>query len=447
LKSRIKADFKANVPLEGVSVTTENSYLSFLATSDTSLTLIIQESIVDQPARLDIHQLKLSDEAKAILDGPDGWKKFSQRYGEYFVYGFRSRARFSAICAIKTSSKKSRDEIKTSLEVGIEKAGSLTAALQSMKEQNTESVKIDVNIEITGLNNVGNEIQTGSARSGGGTRAIKTNKVEEVQMMYENFQENFKTQPYLGLLCHYSALDTSGKVPLPEGQFAHLGPELERMYKSLFTAQIDLATFPMTQTAATAKEIVALCEEITKANLNNETEIEAIGGKVRICLNNVDLWRLRSELLGDVGKLKNNKMIPGSVLSASYQLSMYEWLTYLCRKWVEGFNQREWAGGVLGVDNNKKYGALVGDISHKNEHHRTSSWSAVMGDHDKIIIGYKITSWWNDGTNGWYKLHYGNVLESEIKVEISSYKTRGCDWEVDVWMVSKTLYEKKSNSS
>ena len=70
-----------------------------------------------------------------------------------------------------------------------------------------------------------------------------------------------------------------------------------------------------------------------------------------------------------------------------------------------------------------------------------------MGDHDKILIGYKITSWWNDGTNGWYKLHYGDVLESEIKIEISSYKSRGCDWEIDIWMVPKTVYEKKSKPS
>ena len=37
----------------------------------------------------------------------------------------------------------------------------------------------------------------------------------------------------------------------------------------------------------------------------------------------------------------------------------------------------------------------------------------------------------------------GNVLESEIKVEFSSYKTRGCDWRLEVWMVPKLMYEKK----
>ncbi|KAI9666688.1 MAG: hypothetical protein M1821_004624 [Bathelium mastoideum] len=430
LKTRIKFDFKANIPLEGASVTTENSYLSSLETSDTSLTQVIQQSVVDQPARLDIHQLKLTDEARAVLEGPDGWRGFSQRYGEYFIYGFRSRARFSAICSIKTSSKTSRNEIKTSLEVGVEKAGSLNATLESLKQQKTESVKIDVNVEISGLNNVGNEIQLNGAKPEGDAKAVKTNKLEEVQKMYDNFQMNFKTQPYLGLLCHYSALDTTGKIPLPANQFAHLGPALEGMYKSLFTAHIDLVTSPMVQAAATSKEIVALCEEITKLNLADITAITAIDSKVRVCLNNVDLWRLRSDLLGDIGKLKNDKMDPGD--------------------WIEAFNQREWASGVLGVDNDKKYGVLIEEVSHKNESYRGHSWFAhsnsrnfVMGDHDKIIIGYKITSWWNDGTNGWYKLYHGNVLESEINIEISSYKSRGCHWDIDVWMVPKTIYEEK----
>lgn len=187
-----------------------------------------------------------------------------------------------------------------------------------MKEQKTESVAIDVNVEISGLNNVGNDTQMGGAKPEGDIKAITTNKVEDVQKMYKNFQKNFKTEPYLGLLCHYSALDTTGKIPLPVNQFAQLGPELERMYKSLFTAQIDLTTSPMTQAAATGKEIVALCEEITNLNLTDANAINTIDGKVRLCLKDVDLWRLRSDLLDDVGKLKNNRMNPGSVLSASH---------------------------------------------------------------------------------------------------------------------------------
>jgi hypothetical protein len=307
LKTRIKADFKANVPIEGVSLNTENSYLRSVETSDTSLTQIIQETIVDQPAKLDIHQLRLTEGAKALLDGPEGWKKFSQKYGEYFVYGYRSRARFSAIYDIKTSSKKSRDEIKTSLEAEVEGAGSLTATLKSMSESKSDTVSIDVNIHTSGLNNVENDARDG-AKLGGESKTTKTNKVEEVQKKLEEFQKHFKTQPYLGLLCHYSVLDTSGNIPLPQNQFARLGPELERMYKSLFTAQIDLATSPMVQAAAAARGMVDLCDQITKLNLTDESAINQMDEKVKASLNSVDLWRLRNDLLVDAVKLKNDRM-------------------------------------------------------------------------------------------------------------------------------------------
>ncbi|MCJ1393278.1 hypothetical protein MMC18_006150 [Xylographa bjoerkii] len=379
LKTRIEADFKANISLGDVSITTENSYLSSVETSDTSLIGIIQESIRDQLAKLDVHQLKLTDEARAVLDGSEGWKNFSQRYGEYFVYGFRSRARFSAVCTIKTSSKKSRDEIKTSLEVAAGTAGNLNAALESTREHKNEWVMIDIKVDISGLNNVCNEIHTGDAKSEGDPKAIKTNKVEEVQKMYDNFKKNFKTQPYLALLCHYSALDTTGKIPLPTNQFAHLGSELERIYKSLFTAQIEVATSPMTQAASIGKDIVALCEEVKKLNITNETATKAIESKVRACLNDVDLWRLRCDLIDDSRKLKDNKMTWGN--------------------WTEALYRREWPSGVVGVDNDRKYGVLSGEVSHKSEHYQESFSLAhykarefVVGAHDKIIIGYKITS-------------------------------------------------------
>jgi hypothetical protein len=76
-------------------------------------------------------------------------------------------------------------------------------------------------------------------------------------------------------------------------------------------------------------------------------------------------------------------------------------------------------------------------LAHYNE--RTFN----LGENDKIVIGFKITSWWNDYTNGTFKIYSGNVLDSIVQVGISSYKTRGCDWNLDVWTVPKLMYAKK----
>lgn len=109
---------------------------------------------------------------------------------------------------------------------------------------------------------------------------------------------------------------------------------------------------------------------------------------------------------------------------------------------------------MVGLDGHPKYAGIKDEVSYKKDAFRSDYkfgqyvyHNFVLGDNDKIIVGYQITSWWNDGTNGWFKMHRGNVLESEIKVETSSYKTRGCDWQVEAWMVSKLVYEKQEKNS
>jgi len=85
------------------------------------------------------------------------------------------------------------------------------------------------------------------------------------------------------------------------------------MYKGLFTAQVDLATSPMSQAVSTSKEIVSLSEEISRLDLTNAAAIRALREKVQACLHDVDLWRLRNDLVADAVKLKNDEIIRGSV--------------------------------------------------------------------------------------------------------------------------------------
>lgn len=64
-----------------------------------------------------------------------------------------------------------------------------------------------------------------------------------------------------------------------------------------------------------------------------------------------------------------------------------------------------------------------------------------IGQHGKQVIGFRITSHRNDATNGWYKLNRGQVLGGDVEIEFPSYKTRGCDWSIEVWVVDKLVYE------
>lgn len=315
LKDRIKADLKATIPLEGASFKTENSYLSTVETSETSLTRIIQRTITDKPMKISIPDLKLTDTARSILEKPDGWKEFSQKYGEYFVYGYIPRASFSAIASIKTSNKETRDELKTSLEVEVKDSASFSAALESVKEKKTENVTIDIHVEYTSLKEGSTQSGgTSKVESGGSSTGVKTNNITEVQTLYDTFSRDYQTQPYLALLCHYSALEKTDKlIPLPINQFAHLGTEFENAYQNLYTAQIELSLSRMVQASETSTRIVELCDKIKTVDLNNQDKIQSVRDEIAACLNDVKMWRLRNDLITDVGKAKNENMNKGFV--------------------------------------------------------------------------------------------------------------------------------------
>ena len=301
LKSRIQADLKANIPLEGASIKTENSYLSSLEISKTSLTQVIQETWTGKPTTLDVHQLQLTDDARAILEQPGGWQLFKTKYGEYFVYGFVPRARFSAIVNIKTSSESTRNEIKSSLELGVDKIGGIGATLESVKSSKKDSVNIDINLDVVGL----------SSSPSGNDDEKPTNKIDDVQKLYQDFSKNYELQPYIGLLCHYSTLSTTTQIPLPINQFAHLGPELNRIYKGLFTAQLEVSDSPMVRAAATGNKVAGLCEKIKNLNLIDAQAIKSMSDDFNACIQEVDAWRLRSDLIDDVKKLRNTNLNSG----------------------------------------------------------------------------------------------------------------------------------------
>ena len=119
------------------------------------MTQVIQESIEDAPARVNTANLQLSQMASNLLREKDGIEKFRVKYGEYFVYGVQSRAEYSAVCTIKTSSKATRDKIKSSLEVDIKDAAKIGAELESVTASSSESLSIDNTINVIALHNYG----------------------------------------------------------------------------------------------------------------------------------------------------------------------------------------------------------------------------------------------------------------------------------------------------
>ncbi|MCJ1396857.1 hypothetical protein MMC11_000047 [Xylographa trunciseda] len=413
LKSRIKADVNATIPLEGAKIEATSSYLRSVQTSKTSLVQILEEIIEDPPVRAKTEQLKLKPDALKLLK--KSVEEFQQKYGEYFVYGYVSRARFSAICTIKTSSEAVRDKIRASLTAKATDVGEIAATLERSLQNNSDFAQVDIHMEIDRLK---------------GEEPAKRHifKTDEVLSAFDKFQKDFVTVPFMALLCHYSVISS---FPLPQNQFEYLGGQLAAAYQNLYIAQTDLISSPMVQAASFTHRITKVCDEIKQLDVGNEDAVSETKKHVQECTDETDRWRLRYDLRLDAVKLASKSMADniGKEIEASYQ--------------------REWSSGLLGVNGNRKYDLLKDDITTQREQfkvgweHGRQRGKFLLGRSDKQIIGFQIISHRNDNSNGSYKLHKGSILDSEMQVEFITGFSRGCDWVAEVWMVSKVTYEVK----
>ncbi|KAL8834529.1 MAG: hypothetical protein Q9170_003711 [Blastenia crenularia] len=412
LKSRIKADVSATVPLEGIAIESTSSYLRSVKTSDTSLVQVIEQIIQDDPVRANAYDLKLTAEAAELL-GKDV-RAFTDKFGEYFVYGHVSRARFTAVCNIKTSSKHVLEKIKSSLTAKAGDAKGISATLGTYNETSKESCTMDMNLEIDRL-------------AGQIAESRPHFEIGELVKAYDVFQKDFKTTPYMALLCHYSVLDP--RFPIPQNQFQYLGSKISAAYQSLYLAQNELSHSPMVQAAAFSAEIAKACDLIKFLDVNDEKAVANMHKSVQDCLDQVERWRLRFDLRSDAKKLEHN---------------------HLSESWISSGDQKEWSSGKLGVKGDPKYAGLDPDVKHRRETFQRD-WKASrqyqtydLGESQDLVIGYRVVNEWNNNENGWFKKHHGDICNStSVKVEFCAETWRGCSWSVDVWTVPKILYETK----
>lgn len=112
--------------------------------------------------------------------------------------------------------------------------------------------------------------------------------------------------------------------------------------------------------------------------------------------------------------------------------------------------QNQWARGIMLDSNHAVYGKIASDVEKREDAHWTVDYVLfksqdqryTVSRHDRIIIGFIVQSHWQDGSNGWWKLHSGGVNTSEMTVEFITKGSRGANWSLYTWTVDKALYER-----
>jgi hypothetical protein len=62
-------------------------------------------------------------------------------------------------------------------------------------------------------------------------------------------------------------------------------------------------------------------------------------------------------------------------------------------------------------------------------------------DQNKIVVGYRIKSHWDDGTNGDFKISSGDIGGTTVAVDVKTQKSRGGHWSLTVWVVDRSKYQ------
>ena len=190
----------------------------------------MEQTIEEPPAHTKTKELRLTEDAIRILLREGGVQAFREKYGDYSVYGTVSKARFSAICKIVTSSKETRDRMQTSLSVDVADTAEAAAAFERTTKNSNEVLTINVHSDI-------NRIKGSPRQEGSSVKA--TNIVSA----FENFQKNYDCVPQTALLCHYSFINH--RIPLAQHFFESLDKELAILLQALYISQTQLLASPM----------------------------------------------------------------------------------------------------------------------------------------------------------------------------------------------------------
>lgn len=60
------------------------------------------------------------------------------------------------------------------------------------------------------------------------------------------------------------------------------------------------------------------------------------------------------------------------------------------------------------------------------------------------IVGFRVHSYWDDGSNGPFKICNGGVLEDKVEICFETQPHRGGHWAVEAWYVDSVIYAQRA---
>lgn len=290
LKQAIKSEVKASVPIQGVRVEASSSFLKSVKLSNKNLLQVVQHVIEEPLKRATFQELKLTSQAVTLLGEVDGPKKFQERYGDFFVYGCRSKSAFAGVLTYKADSSEALDEFKSALSIDAGNIASTSAALEKIRKEYKSTITSNLKIHIDGYR--------------GFSEVVVTKSLDDA---YVDFQENYQTVPYLALLCHYSAIDSL--IPRNHNPLEGMGPVLENAFQRLYIMQSEIISSPMKQANQLSKRVTNLGDDLATVDVTKKNSVKRLVDEIHVCGEEFNLWETRASLLEDAEKLSKPSLV------------------------------------------------------------------------------------------------------------------------------------------
>lgn len=373
--------------LFGVDVSAKASYLKELKYQKNSLYIEATKVLTFQPVDRTAFVLSspadyvLSDEAKRLAE-----EKFRKKYGDYFVAGYVSRARFRAILSCFASDASSHTKFATEINAKNPDVFSAEGRLKMSEIASTHKVAIRCHISMTGVE--------------GGSRS-ETTPLTDIEAKLKIFSETAVGEPDEAVLYHHSLVGAD----IPPS--VEIDPDAMMRIAELYSK------------SRMAPLLLNGCPAHYKQNL--ETKLQKLQRTIQ---THRDQLPRDPALLNDV--------------CDQFEAWWKEIQTFFAYHalYLE-VNANKNKGGVRPVDYHDPLVAITEVFRQRqNNPYKKPGWKEAdwaYADRDKTIVGYEFIPRKRD--NGSIYVSDGGLLKSSIKVHSRSGYDRGIDWEVVLYAV------------
>jgi hypothetical protein len=406
VSSMISGSAQGSYNMEGVTMSAGTSFLDSLTVSELAVTLVAQVSVNKSQYSL-APKYKLS-----VTPGPD----FRDKYGDYFVAGYRAASSLYVVYQCRFTSVEQRLKFTATLAAEVPQVMTAKGSTEFEKTAKESNATVNIRISAHGVNS---PIPTPPGESGWTPANILT-------VLLPWFEKSLALDPLDAYLMHYRVIDPSisGEVPISPFVFS----QLAFLYDRFWLARSHFHTCPdfgRRLVDEPYKKLEKAIEAYQASLPSDEAKIESLTNETKELLQTFHEIANRQVFSTQVGAAGRAEPARGQNFDADKGTV----------RWGYGF-QRSTLPGVL-----------VTSLSDSVAAEWKFGWREHVfsfRDSARLIVGWDIICNWDDGTGGdWHKACDQVIGQSAGEVYVKSDYDRGYSWTIVWHHVDASLYPRQ----